>query len=275
MFASIPIVLKGRIQRWITLPDGRIFQAYVYGKRQFIPTLRGIAISGVSLGNVMAVSENAYRVIGETPEDKLSVEYAGKKLAVRKDGGIDVLERRIREADLMALRDKRFRNPLVASSTGQTTLTAVRYEVVTTPMTWADADQTAYQKNGRLVCINNATENNIVYQLIKDAMALGLMPDGAGAVKYTWIVATDSADQNGSYLDKDANQTMPLAPVAKEGDWHWLSNEDISASGYQNWKEGVEPEDNGSNFGAMDWEHNRREMDSILTEPTEAIVCPS
>ena len=244
---------KGRIHRWVTMPDGESYTAFVYGKRAFMPTLENVVISGISLGDVMAVSEDAYRLVGETAQGKFSIEYAGRKIAVSKDEGMEALDRRIREADLLALRDKRFRSPLMASSTGETHLTAVRYELVTTPMTWADANQTAGQKKGRLVCINNATENNIVYQLLKDAVAMGLLPDGSGVVQYSWIGATDSEDQNGSYLDKDANETKELALSATEGDWYWLSGEDISASLYSNWKDDVEPNNLTKDYGAMDW----------------------
>lgn len=243
----------GRIHRWVTMPDGESYTAYVYGRRAFMPTLENVVISGISMGDIMAVSENAYRLVDETAQGKYTIEYAGRKMAVNKDEGMEALDRRIREADLLALRDKRFRSPLMASSTGGTHLTAVRYELVTTPMTWADANQTAGQKKGRLVCINNATENNIVYQLLKDAMAMGLLPDGSGVVQYSWIGATDSANQNGSYLDKDANQTMELALSATEGDWHWLSGEDISASLYSNWKDDFEPMNLTKDYGAMDW----------------------
>ena len=98
---------KGRIHRWVTMPDGESYTAFVYGKRAFMPTLENVVISGISLGDVMAVSEDAYRLVGETAQGKFSIEYAGRKIAVSKDEGMEALDRRIREADLLALRDKR------------------------------------------------------------------------------------------------------------------------------------------------------------------------
>ena len=92
-------------------------------------------------------------------------------------------------------------------------------------MTWADANRTAFDKKGRIVCIDSSTENNIVYQLLKDAKKFGVLPDGLSAVQYSWIGATDNEDQNGSFLDKDANQSVVLEVNATEGDWHWLSGE--------------------------------------------------
>ena len=72
-------------------------------------------------------------------------------------------------------------------------------------------------------------------------------------IRNAWIGATDNEDQNGSYLDKDANQSVVLELNATEGDWHWLSGEDISSSAYQNWNGGSEPINANKDFGAMDW----------------------
>ena len=120
-------------------------------------------------------------------------------------------------------------------------------------MTWADANRTAFDKKGRIVCIDSSTENNIVYQLLKDAKKFGVLPDGSSAVQYSWIGATDNEDQNGSFLDKDANQSVVLEVNATEGDWHWLSGADINASSYENWIGGNEPANANRDFGAMDW----------------------
>ena len=124
-------------------------------------------------------------------------------------------------------------------------------------MTWADANRTAFDKKGRIVCIDSSTENNIVYQLLKDAKKFGVLPDGLSAVQYSWIGATDNEDQNGSFLDKDANQSVVLEVNATEGDWHWLSGADINASSYENWIGGNEPANANRDFGAMDWSTRR------------------
>lgn len=249
-----PKSLKGRIKRWATLSDGRTYEAFVYGDRRYLPTLSNVPVSGISIGDKMAVSEKAYRIVKQLPGEKLLIEYAGSQFAVNQDGGQKALDRRIRQADLIALQSGRFQTPLIASSTGgSANLIDLKYELFTTPMTWADANKTAFDKKGRIVCINSSSENNVVYQLLKDAVSLGLLPDGSGAIRNAWIGATDNEDQNGSYLDKDANQSRVLELNATEGDWHWLSNEDISSSAYQNWNDGNQPVNANKDFGAIDW----------------------
>ena len=151
---------EGRIRRWATLPSGATFEAFVYGKRAHLPTLSKVAVSGISLGDRMAISENAYRIIKKLPDERVQIEYAGSRFSVDRDDGLKALDRRIRQAELMALRTRRFQTPLIASSLGgSTNLVDLKYELVTTPMTWEDAHQTASQKKGRLVCIGTGTEN--------------------------------------------------------------------------------------------------------------------
>ena len=244
---------KGRIKRWVTLRDGRTLEAFVYGDRRFLATVKNLAISGISIGEKFAVSEKAYRIVKELPENKYLIEYAGSKFTVDQGAGIKAMDRRIRKADLRSLRGGRFQTPLIASSLGGTNLLDAKYELITTPMTWADANQTAFNKKGRLVCINSSIENNIVFQLLKDAKTFGILPDGSSAVQYSWIGATDNEDQTGSFLDKDANQSIVFNINANEGDWHWLSGQDISASNYQNWNGGNEPANVNKDFGAVDW----------------------
>tara|TARA_Y100001978_G_scaffold203333_1_gene228396 strand:- start:26797 stop:38664 length:11868 start_codon:yes stop_codon:yes gene_type:complete len=246
---------KGQVNRWVTLPDGKTYRAYVYGARRYMPTLQKVPIAGISLNGEMAVSEKPYRIVSEIAGDRLLVEYAGKELKLDQPNGIQALERRVGQAELQALPSGRFRGPIVASSAGGggTNLVEHKYELVTTPMTWADANNSAYTRNGRLVSINSAAENNIVYQLLKDAMAFGLLPDGSGIVQHAWIGATDFEDQNGTYYDRDTNSTKPLEVNASEGNWHWLSNEDVSASTYQNWQGGLEPANANEDYAAMDW----------------------
>ena len=151
--------LKGRIKRWATLSDGRTCEAFVYGDRRYMPTLSNVAISGILIEDKMAVSEKAYRIVKEMPDEKFLIEYAGSQFSVDRDRGLKALDRRIRQADLMALRSGRFQTPLIASSTGgSTNLIDLKYELITTPMTWADADKTAFDKKGRIVCINSSSK---------------------------------------------------------------------------------------------------------------------
>ena len=86
----------------MTLPDGRTFEAFVYGERRFLPTVSQLAISGISLGEKFAVSEKAYRIVRPLPDEKLLIQYAGSELVIEGDSGLKAIDRRIREADLLS-----------------------------------------------------------------------------------------------------------------------------------------------------------------------------
>jgi hypothetical protein len=87
------------------------------------------------------------------------------------------------------------------------------YEYVTKPKLWKDAKKDAEERNGYLVCITTADENEFVVQLINNATDK--------EVPRTWIGLND---------DK------------VEGDWKWLSGELTS---FTNWFHG-EPNNSGS-----------------------------
>ena len=88
---------EGRIKRWVTLPDGRTFEAFVYGDRRFLPTVSKLAISGISLGEKFAVSEKPYRIVGPLPDGKLLIQYAGSDFIIDQDSGLKAIDRRIRK----------------------------------------------------------------------------------------------------------------------------------------------------------------------------------
>ncbi|MDC0157457.1 LamG domain-containing protein, partial [Verrucomicrobia bacterium] len=245
---------KGQVKRWATLPNGETYRAYTYGKREFIPSLVDVPITGISLNENLAISEIPYRIVSEIEEDRLLIEYAGNELKIDKLNGIKSLDRRLRQAEHEAIRTGRFQSPLIASSLGGgTNLNELRYELITTPMTWDDANLNASLRSGRLVSISSAVENNIVYQLLKDAAAFGILPDNSQLTQLAWIGATDFEDQNGTYFDKDTNQTMTLELNATEGNWFWLSGNDINSSSYQNWEGGVTPVNPNEDFAAINW----------------------
>ena len=169
---------EGRIKRWVTLPDGRTFEAFVYGDRRFLPTVSKLAISGISLGEKFAVSEKPYRIVGPLPDEKLLIQYAGSELII--DQGLRSQSIRPENS---GSRSFVFANGTISDAFGclefgGTNLLHAKYELITTPMTWADANRTAFDKKGRIVCIDSSTENNIVYQLLKDAKKFGVLPDG-------------------------------------------------------------------------------------------------
>ena len=151
--------------------------------------------------------------------------------------------------------------PLIASSTGSLNLIDLRYTLITNRLTWKEAQQVAFEKNATLVNINSATENEIIYNLLNDAAAIGLYPkeDNDSTVKYAWIGASDSEDANGTQYFSDLNQTVFIPNIgASEGNWKWQDGTDAISGPfnpvYSNWKDDT-PDDNGTqDWGAMDFQ---------------------
>ena len=167
----------GTNQRWVTLPDGRTLEAYVYGDRKFLPTVSKLALSGISLGEKFAVSEKPYRVVGPLPDEKLLIQYADSELIIDGDSGLKAFDGEFGKP-IFCLCERDDFDAFGCLEFGGTNLLHAKYELITTPMTWADANRTAFDKKGRIVCIDSSTENNIVYQLLKDAKKFGVLPDG-------------------------------------------------------------------------------------------------
>ncbi|MEK7950033.1 lectin-like protein [Luteolibacter soli] len=91
------------------------------------------------------------------------------------------------------------------------------YKVVSTPMTWTEAQSAAERsvdplgktgKPGHLVCVSSAAENMFVYQKVTG--------------DYIWIGLTDNEKRGG----KEAGSN-------RAGGWHWLSGEPYT---FQSWR---------------------------------------
>ena len=245
---------EGLIKHLAILKNGKKYRVWTHGKRQKMQTVRGIASWGISLGKDFAMSSRSYREI-KTLSGKEAIEFAGNTLTysnhIERDLFIEEIEKA--ESEISVLK-KTVTYPVMAGSYSLTDYYSKKYDLVSTPMTWEAAKSRARQLNGRLVVINSQREQEFVYKQYKDG-ALGRDPEG-NPVRYGWIGATDSADQNGSSYDLDTNTTTIFALNASEGDWKWLSGEDVNESGYSNWQDGIEPNDinhTDRSFTAMDW----------------------
>jgi hypothetical protein len=175
--------------------------------------------------------------------------------------GFKALEKRIIEAERRGSAYGHVKYPLIASSTGSLNLIDLRYTLITNRLTWKEAQQVAFEKNATLVNINSATENEIIYNLLNDAAAIGLYPKDKNdsTVKYAWIGASDSEDADGTQYFSDLNQTVFIPNIgASEGNWKWQDGTDAISGPfipvYSNWKDDT-PDDNGTqDWGAMDFQ---------------------
>ena len=256
-----PKMPMGMIMQFAFLPDGTKVEAHTYGKRKFLKTTQGVSIWGVRMGDDMAVSENPYRIQPLAGSNSFAFKMADIELEIPSAEGVKALEKRIIEAERRGSASGHVKYPLIASSTGSLNLIDLRYTLITNRLTWKEAQQVAFEKNATLVNINSATENEIIYNLLNDAAAIGLYPkeDNDSTVKYAWIGASDSEDANGTQYFSDLNQTVFIPNIgASEGNWKWQDGTDAISGPfnpvYSNWKDDT-PDDNGTqDWGAMDFQ---------------------
>ena len=248
----------GMIKRFATLPDGKTVEAHTYGERKFLKSTQGIAIWGVQMGEEAAISENAYQIKPSSDSDSYVFKMADIELEIPSEKGVEALEKRIFDAERRGSITGYVKYPLVASSTGALNLIDLRYTLFTNRLSWKQAQQVAFEKNGTLVNINSSYENTVIYNLLSDAAAIGLFPfnESNETVKYTWIGLSDSEDANGTQYLPDTNQTVFIPNIfATEGNWVWQDG--VSAmptlfnQPFNNWKSGTF--DDGASNLWQDW----------------------
>ena len=249
---------EGLIKRFAQLSNGQRIRVWTFGEREKIKTVKGLAVWGVSLGEDFAMSEYPYR---ETNNEGIkALHFAGMEYPyddeLQKELFIEELKSAERKVSLIS---RRVGYPIMAGSSSLSDYYEKKYDIILTPMTWADANNTAFGKNGRLVVINSQKENDFILDQYKDAGATGFDNTG-NTVRYGWIGATDSPDQNGSTFDSDTNVSSIIEINATDGDWKWLDGKDVTDTiadfdtNFQTmWLGGNDPVDPTKNFGAMDW----------------------
>ena len=159
------------------------------------------------MGEDMALGETPYRV-HETPNGEKFVQLGHRRLSYEKEYEknffIGEIEKTEKESSLKSIT---IRYPMIASSTGLSEYIERKYDLNTTLATWAEAVQSANDRNGRLVSIGSSDENRIVWNLLQSA-GYGVGPTGQ-LLKYAWIGATDNEDQNGSMEQRHQHHFDP------------------------------------------------------------------
>ena len=106
------------------------------------------------------------------------------------------------------------------------------------------------------VCIGSSLENEYVRSLLNDINA-----------SFGWIGLTDDPNRLGTTFNNDTNITSAVTLQASNGDWKWLSGDDVS-SGFSNWTQGVEPNSTTFEYAALDTN------DSTWQELNQNLVLP-
>ena len=244
------------LERSIETQDGQLKNAHTYGSRNAILNLEGIHYWGVSIGDDMAIAEHPYRVVQERGNQK-DIYFAGEKLAFENPAQQNLFAEQMAQAERRAqILRKTVRYPVQAGSEGSIIYLEERYAVIPTPMSWADAHAEATAQNGRLVCIGSSLENEYVRSLLNDINA-----------SFGWIGLTDDPNRLGTTFNNDTNITSAVTLQASNGDWKWLSGDDVS-SGFSNWTQGVEPNSTTFEYAALDTN------DSTWQELNQNLVLP-
>ena len=87
----------------------------------------------------------------------------------------------------ISIASRRVSYPIMAGSSSLSDYYEKKYDLITTPMTWAEANNTAFGRNGRIVVINSRRENDFVLKQYKDARINGFDLSG-NPVNFGWIV---------------------------------------------------------------------------------------
>ena len=211
--------------------------AHLFGKRKDYGSLKGAAYFGVRMGEHIALAEESFRDLSHAESSVTELSFGGQEISFKSNAEKNLFVEIVETAELQAKSTMTtVKYPAIAGSNGVTSFFEKRYEVVSTPATWAAAHADASNKNGRLICIGSAAENSYAMQILSEANLTN---------SQIWIGATDNPLQQGSVLNKETNSTEAITISASNGDWEWLSGDDIS-SGYSNWLNSQEP--NSTNF---------------------------
>ncbi|MBT7649748.1 MAG: hypothetical protein HN553_02070, partial [Opitutae bacterium] len=288
-----PKMPNGQIKHFVSLPNHKKVEVHFYGKRKLLKTTKNLSVWGVHIGEHAAFADESLKVepviVGN--KERFNVKLGDIDLTIPSKEGLLALEKRVKDAERRAFMSGRVHYPLVASSDGTLNLIDKRYTLINSLTSWTNAHSLALESNNSLVNINSDFENNIVFTLLRDANAMGLLPvdESNDTVQYSWIGATDQEDINGSIYIKDQNITVSVELNATEGDWKWTDGSDVGDSTYQNWFNNIEPNSTshtGQDFAAIDFNftdsqnsywidlNDSYRLPFILERPTQPAVTP-
>ena len=240
---------------------GKKFDVYTYGERKNLKRVQGLAFYGISIGSSIAIADSPFRKVISEGSGSDNVLFAGQKITFSSDVEKAFFEENVQGAERRAARSLTTINyPYLAGSNGVTNYFTKRYEVISTPMTWANADLNATSKNGRLVCIGSQAENDYVQKLLTDSNL---------SLSHAWLGSTKRFLETGSSFNRDQNTTVSinLNTTSANDTWYWLSGDQIS-KGYTNWINAQPPNSTQLHYAAIEISSGKwNEYDDQLSLP--------
>ena len=236
-----------------------MLRAWTYGKYRKLLITKGLAIWGISLGDDLAVASSSYR-LEESNTGKGKIFFEGGDVSFNTQQEKEFILQQLQPSVRRVGGVRQLNYPIIMAS-GMTLdkVLEQKYEINSSRVTFDQALATAIEKNGSLLRIDDARENQLVANLLIEAfenedLLEGFNEDNITKNSLIWIGATDNEDINGTRTDTDLNVTVQdVAINGSEGNWRWINGTDENIS-YANWKWGATPPSNNTkDFAAMDW----------------------
>ena len=147
------------------------------GKERKIKPTKGLQFGGYLWGEDFAMSEHPYREININGTKALH--FAGEEYSYDNELQKELFIEELNSAESkVSFLSRRVGYPIMAGSSSLSDYYEKKYDIVLTPMTWADANNTAFNRNGRLVVINSRKENDFILDQYKDASVTGFNTGG-------------------------------------------------------------------------------------------------
>ena len=214
---------EGLIKRFAVLSNGMKVRVWTYGDGSKLKTVNGLGVWGVSMDGDFALADKSYREI-TSKDDKPAIEFAGKTYSYSSDIEKELFVEELHTAERRAsFISRRISYPIMAGSSSISDYYDRKYDIILNPMTWHDANNTAFARNGRLVIIESQKEQEFIHKEYQKAGVNGFDSDG-NSINLAWIGATDSEDQNGTNFDRETNSSSFVEINATEGNWAgWMA----------------------------------------------------
>ena len=249
----------GWIMRHASFSNGKTLRAWTYGKNSKLSITKGLAIWGISLGDDLAVANSPYR-LEETNSGDGKIFFAGGDISFNTHLEKEFIVQQFQPSVRRVGGIRQLTYPIIMAS-GMTVdkVLEQKYEINSSRVTFDQALATAIERNGSLLRIDDANENQLVANLLLKAfedeeLLEGFYEDNITKNSLIWVGATDNEDVNGTRTDLELNVTVQDVDInASEGNWRWINGTDENIT-YANWKWGATPPSNNTkDFAAMDW----------------------
>ena len=160
----------GYINRTAKFSDGKELRAWVFGKRKNLPSIRGLSVWGIVIGNDFAISDKPIFDVS-TPEKNM-ISFGGAEIPYESEEELMLFEHEVNRSEKEAyLKLIPVRYPRLATSSGLTDYYNKKYDLVSNTSTWLEAKTAAEENNGTLVIINSEVENRFIQSLFKKRSA--------------------------------------------------------------------------------------------------------